>query len=888
MPLPFSATIDAEVQRAHLSVIDLIQVDFGNSIERRWSTAIVPASFSIGLTGNYEARLVSLGERSWSLGSDDDSVSLVLGNSDDTISNFARSYGIDIFEGAKVRHHRLFPGIKETYFDYWVGKGSAMRFEELTARWDVKFGFSSLRQRALRRYQRNCAHVFAGGLDSDCPYDPVAGFGIPKPEIFGIATVGTNNNRVRNASVNAFQNVVAGMQIYNRNANCVSKVTNVVTHNEISVSNPVAGFGAANSFARWQTGDKYFIGFPYTSCDKTPIACAANGMYGPDDQNPEGIMDSRRYFGGSNDVANISFKGREPGEGTRFTRSTLGNNSFDGRPIPVIFGVVRIYDIESIAHANAGRFQHGLFIIGEGEILDIDFPMVDNIPVDDFSQEDLRTAMQETGINSHAGAVAYRDAFLKYGTWKPNGLDDNRANAAPSNIAQDIAMHVRGLYGRRSSFGVTYSTIVDSYGWRDADEKFQIGNPQLFVDGSGGGVSLHGLAAARIRIDTDRSNSNVLRGAFTIYGLLTPLVPGSSNNTEDRSLYNLPKNIQFVDPIKYTAHPNPIQSAYSFLTNRRWGAGMSSSNLHLDSFRSESNYCEEIVDRSTVAAKTGLFGVVNITPQGLSKYPRVEEYIFTYSLNSQTETVQSALDLSKYAQSLIGRKIVFNPKSPGNSYSAIILAAHYYVKPTVKTVTNILDDGLFIRLDRVAPPVGTLFSIAGLSLQGNSKRYKANGILTDDITAVEMFESILNNCHAVHRTSAGKLEVIIKKELSEDQIDTIVSEHLFTDRGSKRNIIHNNGVSSIRVWRENTEDVVNEYSVDFLDPAREYRISRLVVFDDRAQIRAATKLGEHGDRKRVTEVSQLFLTADIDQAKRLLALRTREKNSPKSVLFIFY
>ena len=57
---------------------------------------------------------------------------------------------------------------------------------------------------------------------------------------------------------------------------------------------------------------------------------------------------------------------------------------------------------------------------------------------------------------------------------------------------------------------------------------------------------------------------------------------------------------------------------------------------------------------------------------------------------------------------------------------------------------------------------------------------------------------------------------------------------------------------------------------------RTYHKSRVVVYDDRAQVRAAAKLDELGDRKKITEVLQLSLTSGLDQAKRILALKARE------------
>ena len=62
------------------------------------------------------------------------------------------------------------------------------------------------------------------------------------------------------------------------------------------------------------------------------------------------------------------------------------------------------------------------------------------------------------------------------------------------------------------------------------------------------------------------------------------------------------------------------------------------------------------------------------------------------------------------------------------------------------------------------------------------------------------------------------MEVIIKKALSSTEIDTVIRDHMFTDRGSKRNIIYKeDGTSTLKVWRESIEDVINEYAVEFLD-----------------------------------------------------------------------
>ena len=893
MPLTLPPNIDAEVQAAHLSVIDLIQVDFGNGLERRWSTVHIARDYSENLTGNYEARLVSIGERRWTLSADDDSVNLTLGNADNAISDFVRSYGIDIFEGAKVRHHRLFPGIRETFLDYWVGRGTGIQFENKIASWDVRFGLAALRQRALRRYQRNCPHIFAGGTDSDCPYSLDDGFGIPQPVVFGTAAVGTTIDTLIGGNNDAFDLVVPGMFVYNRSVNCVSRILRVVSGSELSLNPPVVGAGTG-AVGGWSSGDKYFIGYAFTSCDKTVGACDARGMFGTNRNNPAGLMDGRKYFGGSSGVANISFRGRSPKDGSRFTRSTLGNRSFDGEPIPVIFGITRIYGRESIEHANAGRFQHGFFILCEGEILDIDFPKVNNRNPDDNSEGDLAQAMRERGVSSRAAAVASRDSFIKFGTWDPSGVDDDRVNSVAPSLSRDLARHVRELYGRRASFGVKYREILDAYNWTDSNNIIKVNNPYLFVDASGGGLSLHGLAAARIRIDTDEDDSSILTGDFTIYGLLVPLPDTMPDNTEDRGRFNLPRELTDVVPRKYTAYPNPIQAAYAFLRNRRWGAGISDASIDIPSILRESAYCEAVLHGTPLSTSTMLRGRVEYLPGELPPGSRyTEKYFFSSSM--RTANTNSALDLQKFAHSLEYRKITFNSHTAGEAYSAIIQAAVYVSNPFKSAIdqdantitgaglieedvsTEVLDHGFLFRLNAVPPKVGTSFTIdVGTGTFGGIKRFKANGALVDDVSAIEMFQSILDNCHGIFRSNAGRIEVIIKKELSDSQIDDIISNHLFTDRGQNRNIISEGAISSIKVWRKNVEDTSNEYSVEFLDSRRGHRVSRLVISDENAQTRAATKLGEHGDRRIIKESAQLILTSNLEQAKRLLTLRLRE------------
>ena len=906
--------IDTEVEKASLGVVDVLQVEFARGIERRWAMHDIPDGFFPALSpGGYEARVVSISTRTWSIGADDDSMTVVLGDADNAISDLARYYGLDIFEGARVRHHRLFPSIKEVYKDYWVGKGSTLAFEAETATWTVKFGFASLRQRALRKFERTCPHVFGGGLETDCPYDPERGYGVPKIDLFSQATIGTGGIRLLDSTPGVFRDVLPGHLVYNRTQNCVSRVVEVISQNELQLSQPVAG-ELPGSSASWNNTDRYGIGSPFHVCGKTPQACDARGMFGPNNRNPQGVMDGRKYFKGHNDVADVTFRGRTP-EGNRFERKTLGNDSFDGEIIPVIFGNFKVFDIESIMHAAAGAFQHGLFIISEGEVADISDPRVNEREPDDADSGDISQAANETATAGRYVEARYasRDSFIKFGTHIV--LDDRRCEdlrLTPSQ-ALVVAKHVRENIGRRMSLGNWFGKTIDAYNWPDPNTgAIVISNPYLFVDGTGGGLSLHGLAAARIRIETQEDDDSILSGDFKILGLLTPLAEGMPNNSEDHGgRYDLPRRrtdiVAPLKPLKYTAYPNHIQAAYAFLTNPRWGGGLPVERLDVESFVRESSYCEESIAGAASSGVAEIAGTVSAIPSGVRVAGDIGAngfYIaqdqFTYSRNPNKEVI----DPNRIAFAIVGRRITFNARSANKqTFSAMITGAFFYgddaaggltsgnspydSDPHVDETTNPYNygdpasgsymSGYYIRIDGdIRPSLGSLLTISG-SLYGSDKRFKANGVLADDITVVEMLETILDNCHGIYRVNNGKLEVIIKKQLASTEIDTVLDRRLFTDRGNMRNIIHNSGVSSIRVWTKSAEEVINEYSAEFPDADRDFKVSRVVVYDDDAQARAALRLGEKGARKKNSSNLKLTLTTNVDQSKRVLALKLREE-----------
>ena len=864
MPLDLSQAgttpnIENEIDSASLSAIDLVEVDLGLGYKKRWSNRQVDFGWVAGhLDGEYEARILSISERRWSLGPDDDSVTLLIGNADGAISRMSREFGIDIFEGAKVRLHRLFPSIKEVYRDYWVGTGEPVVISEGAVEWVITFGISSLKRKFGRQAEFNCPHVFAGGPASDCPYNLENGIGEPEKKLVSIATAGTNNELIV-AARSTFQTslVVVGWYVFSREGNTYAKITSVNSQTELSISFPVNGEGGRS----FRSGDRLIIGPPLLECPgKNPASCKERGMFGKHGGNRTGSGDKRRYYGGDAESARVRFSGRIPstrgrfgGGGTRFSRTALGNDSVSGHVVPVIFGFYRIRDVPSTYHAPAGTHQHGLFVLCEGEIVDFNILDVNGFRPDNNPPDELDSLNEQIR----------NDSYIKWGTWAPGGVEDSRA----TNI--NIAKQIRQAIGRRKSVAIkSGNKIIDTYGNGGV-----YGHPYLFNTGSGDGTSQHGLVVARIRIETQQDIQTALTGSFDIFGLLVPLPPGMENNEEDRSAYNLAIG---NTTLKYTATPNPIQVAYTLLTNDRWGAGLPSSSIDIGAVIRESNYCEERIEGMDSAGRI-IHGSVDISSSGARGTP-LKPWVF----------LGNVLEPSN---SMVGRVVTFN-KSSANTFQAVIIANEFY-EVFQDDDLDYLDSGYYqpdpadidpegnwVQLDRPFPvgkePIhGTEVEVVGGYF---TKRFKANGPLADRVPLPDMLQTVLDNCNGTYRTNGDKLEFIIRKELSPAEINDVIGAGIFTDRGTKRNIIRSSdgsGESTMQVWRDLDTDIGNFFSVTFMDRARSFQESIVTVTNDAAQKRASKLFGEEG-REKIEDQIELALTTSRDQAARLLALRARE------------
>ena len=861
MPRQLTPTIAAEVAKSNLAAIDLIEVDFGARVKRYWSTLNVPAKyiFSDFPISHFEPRIISLGGRRLSLGPDNDSLNLTLAEHIDgfeKLSDFIKQYGLDIFEGALVCNHRLFPNINMTFKDVWFGKGLALEAAEGSYTWPIEFGFGNFRQTFGRRLQTQCPHVFASGPRSDCPYDPSKLIGIPEAEFVFSAGAGTSNTTIRGSGF--LNRVKKDWIVFNRDTNAFATVTSVVSNDELKISRIGAGEGGRSHF---RPGNKVIVGPKFTSCpSKTTSSCKERGMFGywnRETQN-NGIGDNKRYYGGNSAAARVVFFGRVPGkDGDRFSRSRLGNESVDGSVIPVVFGFYRIRDIPSTYHAPAGDFQHGLFYLCEGMIYDVRNPLVNSKEKDDNPPSDLNTLKQ----------IIKHDSFIKYGTWRGSSYTQFGSILGADSRAKtvDDAYRIRRGIGGRTAFAMTSNRALDTYG---VDE---IGNPYLFNNARGDGVALSGLVATRIRIETNQDVHTALAGDFDISGLLVPLLASMPNNSEDGVSLNL-------QGLKFTRVPNPIQVAYALAIDTRWGGGLPPIRILESSVLTESAFCEEPVT-STVSENVSLKGSIGASSADALGSPAVS-FIFSPDVIADTN-------------SLTGRKILVNPGTPKASVATIEGNIHFGVggfkniQPQLPGVSRIPSGlleasprGSLLFLDRI---LGTIPNpddeiVIPISNSASTKRFKANGALADDISVGEMLQLVLDNCFGTFRMNGTKVEFLIRKKLSARQLANIVSDGVFTDRGSSPNIIRNsNGESSVKVTRESITDIPNEFTSEFADIDRDFATSRVVIFNERAQIRAAEKYGEHGSRKIVRQRIDLNLTTHKDQSARVLTLHARQR-----------
>src|SRR5512144_1254106 len=110
MSLDLTPEIEAEIAAAQTCAIDLFEIHFSTSIRKYWSNRKVDQQWYSGVTfvsgltpSEFSPLVLEVSEKTWSLGAEQNAVTLTLSNPlDGEIDDIVSSYGVAIFSGALV------------------------------------------------------------------------------------------------------------------------------------------------------------------------------------------------------------------------------------------------------------------------------------------------------------------------------------------------------------------------------------------------------------------------------------------------------------------------------------------------------------------------------------------------------------------------------------------------------------------------------------------------------------------------------------------------------------------------------------------------------------------------------------------------------------------
>jgi hypothetical protein len=170
------------------------------------------------------------------------------------------------------------------------------------------------------------------------------------------------------------------------------------------------------------------------------------------------------------------------------------------------------------------------------------------------------------------------------------------------------------------------------------------------------------------------------------------------------------------------------------------------------------------------------------------------------------------------------------------------------------------------------------------STPGYVSRFKFNGALSSDQSSEAILASILDNCNGYYYSEGKKIAFGIRKAEDLDAIDLLT---VLSDTGNNRNILREDGRSSLEVEQTSSvDDVANQLDVQFSDITNSYQENIISIYDEAQQTLAS--LVELGDVSRcvVSKSFSLNGTVTKDQAQRIGVLRLREEYL-KSVKYAF-
>ena len=829
MALTLTAEIEAALATGHIEAVDVVEIDFGTA-KRYWSDRTLSLSVTDGIP--YDPRIKTISELPVASSDSDDEFIIELDNSD----YYARGLedkGLRLHR-AKVWVHRIFTNLdppNNKITNYAAGTVVAYPMDARVCKLKVVSGLLALNRQGLWKLEQSCGSLFRDGLR--CPYDPLAGKGLPERRFTGTATGGSTTTLVDTAQT--FTPVEAGWVVVNLTDKSAGRVKSVAgdTITVESFAN-----GTNNSVT---ASDSYIVGPEFSSCPKSVTACQERGMFGPNDNQTSADLNKseRRYFHGIARPARVPFKtkivdstGKRRGP---FTRTAFGNDGLAGTSVPIAFGAWRNRSMIPLGLAFHDAFIESLWIASVGKCKSIN-----SIAIDSSSPDNVNRGL----VDGVTGTAITRDSFFAWNFEEPSGSDDKQI-VSPSYSGELTEEQRRLGIGNRGCRSRRWRTDLDTY----------VNNPYLYNNAAGDGVSTSGLAVVRIRTEPSSgvTDTVVPKAGADIVGVACRSIPGSGDAT-------------------WVHDPNPIQVAYHFLRDTLYGAGLDDAQLDLPTFITASAYCEATVETSQ-STRAVIGGYVFVGP---------EDSDGTSFLGSDFFSTRTNLGIGKYDDD---RLVVYTSGGPVARFISGVSEEPIGGEQSDEdnfgeTDSDTQGARYWVINFTEAFPAGQMPAAGDqwkLVDETRVPRYRFNGALSEPAPVGEILNSILDNCSGKWVQKNGKIAVVIPAAVT---LTTVEADTIFTDKGNLRNIIYrgpeNNRKSTV-VWEpDDIEDTPNAITVEYSDKGFGYETVRRKVINSSAQKWVADVFGEKR-REKEEAVLSLNGTNDAEQAGRLGARKIRDR-----------
>lgn len=814
----------------------LVRVRFASDSVHYLSDRYVGADESFD--GNeYEPQVVAdtLGEISWALG---EQSALDLDNTDGWLTTLANS-GVRLEQGevAIVLQFRdVSPPSTGSLGDwddpFWRGwiRAASHPGRELV-RLDLLTGPAELSRRCPRRIRASCYKPFADGYL--CPYAPLDGHGRISTLASGTATGSSATTIVDTSGSFVSAGIAAGQVVMAWNATDAVSVGHVTEVAATTITVDEWRFGGTPA-AGWT----YEAGPAFTLCDGSKASCVARGMFGINGTQTSRKLNAiqRRWYGGWSPPATSSYTTRILTGlylwGAVKTRKRLSvmpkqHEGLDGDVIPLVFGNVHLKNILPVAQGWAGDYFHVLLLMGEGRMSGATSFTMDGQPHHTISSS---TTLDDSPL-----------ILYGFGQSGP-GTDADDVPAELTEIQRQDAL------GQLAAYAVLHGQELATYA----------GNPRLFNYPDGDGVSMDGLAMARVRVKISVDRDHIPSCEAKVTGMHVLKADGT-----------------------WTAGPNPVDTTFYHLVNRKWGAGLDPSFVDADSFDDASDYCDAYVTNSqTQEGGVVLSGTASYGPMDVDGPVNLDTVdwlmlgeLFNISLDGMTIEILTA---GKEQTAVIRASQTYTwgeelpPDSGGGGSGGEYPAPPPPEEPgssgrqTLVFIEGAWESGK-------VPGSGDGWRIENI---GSPKRYVAAGRLETMTDALSLAQTMLDNCAGRLFLRGGRIGVYLLRQAN---LTTVNALPAISDSGSSRNVVYRtvgHGMEPAVDWRAD-QDPPNEIVFEYLDERAGYEKRTRAVRSSTSQLRRAADFG-YTSRDAAERSVDYALTTSLDQAARLASIELRE------------